>query len=206
MRRLIGFAVLAGALAVVVQHEAPAQTKPATKQGTTIVATPAHYAMLRNYREIVGTVESVDKGSVVMKISYDHPLVTQTASRTTSRTRPAQPQVKVTVIHDMIKFDLPFTENASFRKMAAGGLSGAGVQYDSKGDLIAPGKTPAATTKATDNLPGFPAAMTDIGPGDTVKAVMAAPLAASGNNHPRVKTLILLKDSPGPANTKKAAK
>jgi len=207
MIRLLGFAMIAGALTFVLQHDATAQTKTPPK-GTTVTAAVGHYAMLRSHREIVGVVESINGNSVVMKVAYDHANVTKTAARPTGNRRPAKPQVKATPIHDVVKFDLPFIENANFRTLGvSGGLGNVGsVQYDEKGEPKAPAKTPAATAAPTEKLLGSPANLADFGPGDTVKAVLAAPLVASGNNHPRVKTLVLLKDVADPATTTKKKK
>lgn len=203
MIRLLGFAMIAATLTFGLQTDATAQNKAAPK-GTTVNASFGHYAMLRSYREIVGVVESINGNSVVMKIAYDHANVTRTAARSTGGRRPAAPQVKVTPVHDIVKFDLPFMEKANFRTLGvSGGLGAVGsVQFDEKGELKAPAKTPAASAAPAEKLPGSPATLGDFGPGDTVKAILAAPLAASGNNHPRVKTLVLLKDVAAPATKK----
>lgn len=204
MKRLIGLALLAGASLLSLAPDVVAQNKTAPKDGKTVDASPQFYAMLRGYREIVGVVQSASDRSIVIKVSYDHPLVTAVQNKNNNNrnrnnrnkngaNRPQMPQVKVQILHDFVKFDLPYAENPHFRTLAGGG----GVAYDSKGEPKLPETGPFGA-----KLPGNPATINDVSAGDAVKLMLSAPLASSGNIAPRVHTVVILRDG-SPATMKK---
>lgn len=94
MRRSLLFVVVAFSLFAFPHAEAQAQKKPAAaKNASPSPATPQQYALLSRYREMVGTVESIDRDSLVLRVAYDHPVPANTDNAKPNPTKNNRPNI-----------------------------------------------------------------------------------------------------------------
>jgi len=95
MSRLVWFSVVTLSLGAGLANEGAAQTKAAAKKGGDIlVATPQQYALLAQYKEMVGVVKSTSPGMLTLRVQHDHPVKNATGTTPSTTNNNSQQQMQ----------------------------------------------------------------------------------------------------------------
>lgn len=203
MKRLIGFALLLAVFALT-SDGAPAQNL----KTDIFPATPQAYALLAQYKEIIGTIENNTGSAITLRVKYDHAVVTpggntstprnNSNNRSRGRTNPIQQlqaiqraqlqklqqiRANTKIDHDFIDFELPLSDKVTVRR------AGSGVEFDSSG-------FPKETAAGEKGMIGVAAKVDELKAGSQVK-VYLGPIASASPAKKDANGAIVTPANPG---------